>query len=337
MGSCNCESLVCKMPHADGSRESLDLKAWHACPNDSLDDFRILYIGPVCRGCYESYPAEYRMTRNPTVGDWWGGDFDHAVHDLDLYIENTGELYGPKKRILADPRVYDPNLAPLLWLSWVNLGAQMYVHEMILEKPLSRFYRHPPPPALVEQYIPLPIREEVARQVAEHEMTRLKIEQGYAPPIKRVVYTGRSIKKNPRRVVYRSGGAIQAAPDCGNGELQQITGGTHGYALGSTRIWYMRPEFARDGMMGVNWLKQHGIMPDTRALAKTHVCIGLVEETYLEAVFRMMQGENWSPNGEARYYIKARGLQHTSMSVGDVVEKGGRFYIVDSMGFVEFT
>ncbi len=266
-----------------------------------------------------------------------GGDTEHAVEDLWLFIENTGELYGPKKRILADPRVYDPNLAPLLWLSWVNLGAQMYVHEMILQKPLSRFYRHPPPPALVEEYIPLPIREELAKQVAEHELTRLSVEQGYAPPVKRVVYTGGPIRKNPRRVVYKGGGTIQAAPDCGDGELQQITGGFNEYALGSTRIWYMRPEFFRDATMGVDWLKKKGLMPTPATLSQTHVCIGMVKETYLEAVFRMMQGENWSPNGEARNYIRARGLGHTSMSVGDIVEKGGRFFIVDGTGFVEFS
>lgn len=194
---CNCESLVCKMPHADGSRESLDTRDWVACSNPSRDDLRIMYIGPVCEGCYQSYPTEYRMARNP-VQDWWGGDTEHAVEDLWLFIENTRELYEPKKRILADPRVYDPRLAPYVWLSWVNLGAQMYVHEMILDKPLSRFYRSPPPPDVVEQYIPLPIREELVRQVAEHEYIRLIHEQGYAPPIKRVVYTGGPIRKNPR-------------------------------------------------------------------------------------------------------------------------------------------
>jgi len=337
---CNCESLVCKMPHADGSRESLDPKAWVACSNPSRDDLRILYIGPVCEGCYQSYPAEYRVVRNPAPVDWWGGDTEHAVEDLWLFIENTGELYGPKKRILADPRAYDPNLAPYVWLAWVNLGAQMYVHEMILQKPLSKFWRRPPPPALVEEYIPLHIREELAKQVAEHELTRLSIEQGYAPPVKRVIYTGRSIRKNPRRVVYRPGGAIapKRDADCGDGELQKITGSLGlGYTLGPTRIWYMRPEFFREGMMGVKWMQDHGTMPSSTALEKTHVCIGEIAETDLETIFVMMQGENWSPRGQANYYIRARGLQHTSMSMGDVIELGGRFFIVDSTGFVEFS
>ena len=39
----------------------------------------------------------------------------------------------------------------------------------------------------------------------------------------------------------------------------------------------------------------------------------------LEQVFILMQGEVWSPNGEARDLITGLGLKHTSMSVGDIV------------------
>jgi len=342
---CNCESLVCKMPHADGSRDTLDTRAWKPCPNDALDDFRILYIGPVCEGCYRSFPAEYRMARNPS--DWWGGDKEHAIDDLWIYIDNTRELYDLKKRVLADPRAYDARLAPYLWIEWVNLGAAMYVHELILGKPLSTFYRQSPAQDVVQQYIPLAIREELALQIAKHERQRLIHEQEYAPPPD---FPGRS--PNPRRVIRGKGGVLRLVPDCADGELQRIVSSAwagHGqtqfgattpvgaYALGSTRIWYARTEFFGDGNMGVEWLKKKNLMPDPAALEKTHVCIGRVAETYLEAIFGMMQGENWSPHGEARGFISSRGLQHTSMSVGDIVQKGGRFYIVDRAGFVEFT
>jgi hypothetical protein len=41
----------------------------------------------------------------------------------------------------------------------------------------------------------------------------------------------------------------------------------------------------------------------------------------------MMQGEIWSPQGEAREYIRSLGLKHTSMSAGDMVEDPeGNFY-----------
>ena len=54
----------------------------------------------------------------------------------------------------------------------------------------------------------------------------------------------------------------------------------------------------------------------------------------IEAVFHAMQGENWSPNGEAIDLILSRGLDHTSMSVGDVVRDGdGVYWMCDSFGW----
>lgn len=38
----------------------------------------------------------------------------------------------------------------------------------------------------------------------------------------------------------------------------------------------------------------------------------------LEDVYHKMQGEVWSPNGEASELIKELGLDHTSMSMGDI-------------------
>jgi hypothetical protein len=40
----------------------------------------------------------------------------------------------------------------------------------------------------------------------------------------------------------------------------------------------------------------------------------------LDDAFWQMQGENWSPNGEARPLIQSLGLSHTSMMVGDVIQ-----------------
>jgi hypothetical protein len=283
MGRCNCESLVCKMPHADGSRVIMAAgsvndpkthmaaaKAWTSCKNDALDDFRVMYIGPVCRGCFESTPKEYRMARNPqrlqpddlrvrqalerlfgqsafmstdlarelnvtnSEARWIAGvlvrrgylamkdgiysptelawawihgatrnpnrpewsDDAHQANDLYLYIENTGELYAFKQQLQADPRVYDARLAPYVWIDWVNIGAAMYVHEMILGRPLSTFERRPPNPITVNRYFPERIRKAVAIQVADHERRRLIHERDYAPPV-RVPGTS---TKNPRRV-----------------------------------------------------------------------------------------------------------------------------------------
>lgn len=57
----------------------------------------------------------------------------------------------------------------------------------------------------------------------------------------------------------------------------------------------------------------------------------------LEEVYYAMQGEVWSPNGEARPLIEGLGLRHTSMSVGDVIHEinTGKFYEVAMAGFRE--
>ena len=58
-------------------------------------------------------------------------------------------------------------------------------------------------------------------------------------------------------------------------------------------------------------------------------------EVALEKAWEMMQGHNWSPEGEARDLITALGLRHTSMSVGDLIEipNTGIIYEVQMVGF----
>jgi len=54
----------------------------------------------------------------------------------------------------------------------------------------------------------------------------------------------------------------------------------------------------------------------------------------LENVFALMQGDLWSPQGEARPIIRGLGLQHTSMSVGDLVrDENGEFFICAMISF----
>lgn len=54
-----------------------------------------------------------------------------------------------------------------------------------------------------------------------------------------------------------------------------------------------------------------------------------------EQIFELMQGETWSPEGEARSLIEAVGLRHTSMSVGDCIDEPDLlcFYEVGEVGF----
>jgi hypothetical protein len=57
----------------------------------------------------------------------------------------------------------------------------------------------------------------------------------------------------------------------------------------------------------------------------------------LEDVYRKMQADVWSPNGEMRDFIKILKLTHTSMSIGDVIYsiKDDKFYNVHTFGFSE--
>ena len=108
-----------------------------------------------------------------------------------------------------------------------------------------------------------------------------------------------------------------------------------GYLKGSTEIWYMKPDFFRDGISGYNWLVGKNLLPIRANTGLTHIWLGSIAEHSLGKIFNMMQGESWSPNGQANSLIRSRRLQHTSMSVGDIVKIGGKVLLVDSVGFKE--
>jgi len=93
------------------------------------------------------------------------------------------------------------------------------------------------------------------------------------------------------------------------------------------QVWYMKPDFFRAGICGA--------LADARNLAATHVLLCNVESSDgLAHVFHAMEGEMWSPNGEARELIQSKGLQHTSMSVGDIiVDDVGNAHAVAGFGF----
>ena len=103
------------------------------------------------------------------------------------------------------------------------------------------------------------------------------------------------------------------------------------YREGNAEIWYKTKESWENDPMG--GLKA----PDFKIaeLPETHRLLGRIDETDLEKIFHDMQGEVWSPNGEARSLIRAKGLVHTSMSIGDVVKIGNKAWAVDGCGFKE--
>lgn len=83
--------------------------------------------------------------------------------------------------------------------------------------------------------------------------------------------------------------------------------------------------------------------PDFRVtreeLERTHVLLGCVaapnhKALNIEKLWQGLQGEFYSPGGEARALVRAKGLHHTSMSVGDFfVLPDGRAAVVAFVGF----
>ena len=95
-------------------------------------------------------------------------------------------------------------------------------------------------------------------------------------------------------------------------------------------IFYMRPRYFRDLSLG-------DVPPKLGELHITHAYLKTIEVACVEDAFARMQGEVWSPNGEARDLIEACGLSHTSMSVGDVVQDvdAKQYYVCASVGFTQ--
>ena len=113
--------------------------------------------------------------------------------------------------------------------------------------------------------------------------------------------------------------------------------GNEGYEPGRTEIWYKRPRAHRDLSFGWGFAEKHTpeALPDVKDLKKTHILVGRIDEVRLGKVYEMMQGEMWSPEGEARALISRLGLQHTSMSVGDIIRVGSATFFVDNSGFAK--
>ena len=115
-----------------------------------------------------------------------------------------------------------------------------------------------------------------------------------------------------------------------------------GLAPGKTEIWYMRPEYFRDFNMGWNFLFKHGgeitkKLKFSEIPQKSHILLGKIRENKPSEIFKLMQGEFWSPYGEANSLIRKKGLHHTSMSVGDVIKIGNKVLLVDMSGFKDLT
>jgi len=101
---------------------------------------------------------------------------------------------------------------------------------------------------------------------------------------------------------------------------------------GPIEIWYSKS--VSDLRVWDGW------RPDINKLAESHTFLGSIRGTgetdlkSLETIFRLMQGEFWSPAGQANEMVKSKDV-HTSMSIADVVKCGDKAWIVLPIGFEE--
>ena len=105
-------------------------------------------------------------------------------------------------------------------------------------------------------------------------------------------------------------------------------------AHGTTEIWYSKSKHFRDMSGGTRYLEKHRLLPTADTLETTHTKIGSIDTVDLNRIFGLMQGDRWSPNGEARDLIGNSTAGHTSMSVGDIIKMNGIMHMVDDYGFV---
>ena len=92
---------------------------------------------------------------------------------------------------------------------------------------------------------------------------------------------------------------------------------------GNTEVWYLK--------QGVGMLDP--IQPDRNNLQSTHTLLGKIACKDAELCYNVLQGENWSPNGEAFNMIQAGGHSHTSMSVGDCLVIDNKTVMCAIIGF----
>lgn len=107
--------------------------------------------------------------------------------------------------------------------------------------------------------------------------------------------------------------------------------------IGTTEIWYWKDieysfkvnrcyeEEDEDEILDE---KIKPYLPKTlRELQQTHEKLGTTTLKGADEIFFELQGERWSPNGEARDFIKQKGLIHTSFSVGDIIKMNKHLFI----------
>lgn len=255
---------------------------------------------------YEAADVKPKLTYEDITRELEEGqvvDKDMA-YEIMLVGDNDAELYQtqylPIIKNLMRKRakgVYEPEKAVKLWRYWVDNVVKKHAKDLGVRSSIQ---------------ISGATRNEVAKQKEEQERTEMEL--GNWDDNKSAGTAKESVEQVNEAEMYKS--------------LEDV------YPAGPTEIWYWKSDNGRDFMMGMKWLADRGVEVTKASLQDTHVKIGTIAETNPEKVYMMMQGENWSPEGEARELISKSGSGHTSMSVGDVLVIGGKLQMVDRFGFV---
>jgi hypothetical protein len=94
----------------------------------------------------------------------------------------------------------------------------------------------------------------------------------------------------------------------------------------------LTPE-AQKKYLEVQGYPTQGAIPTIQTLPQTHTEIGTVDAPNMEALFMNMQDETMSP--DCKLKIQKTKASHTSMSMGDVVKEGNKYYITHAIGFTQ--
>lgn len=122
---------------------------------------------------------------------------------------------------------------------------------------------------------------------------------------------------------------------------------------GSVKVYYKAYEYTTAGTGAVQEIISQSCTRGVKALRghfgeyaaefvkvyleQTHVCLGEIKGSdNVDDIAYVLQGEVWSPEGEARNIIRSKNLSHTSMSIGDIVEMpNGDLFLFDIGGMAK--
>lgn len=111
------------------------------------------------------------------------------------------------------------------------------------------------------------------------------------------------------------------------------------FAVGSkVKIWFVKSGMTRDLCDGVIKARDYGVYVDLNNLEATHALLGECaghEHILPGELVIALQGERWSPTGEAWDLIESKSLSHTTFMRGDIIQIDDKFYTIEDYAMVQ--